>query len=232
LPPHQREMRSKGIPLIGSGLVYSVLEDQIKIDPIPIPEHWRRISGIDFGFDHATAWTNLAYDPETDIIYLVEAVKINRTVIPEVASVLKKKGADKIPVSWPHDGLKHDSYSGRTVRDMYEQEGIKMLPDKFTNPPSPGMVEGSGGIGIEAGIAFIHSRMEQGLFKVFSTCEEWFQEFRLYHRKNGKIVDRNDDLMAATRYGALSLRFAIVPGMKYGAYIPKPEEYMDEMVAY
>jgi phage terminase large subunit-like protein len=232
LPAHERDMRSKGLPMVGSGLVYTIDEERIKMGGIPIPEHWRRISGIDFGFDHATAWVNMAYDPETDILYVTESVSINKTVIPEVASIIKKKGADRIPVAWPHDGLKHDSWSGRTVRDMYEGEGIRMLPDKFTNPPSPGMVEGSGGIGIEAGIQFILSRMETGRFKVFDTCTDWFNEFRMYHRKNGKIVDRNDDIMAATRYAALSMRFAIILGMTYGAYIPDATEYADPEVGY
>jgi len=231
-PPHEREMRSKGLPMVGSGLVFAVMEETITCDPFAIPEYWRRISGIDFGYDHATAWIDLAIDPDSGCYYVVQAAKINKTVIPEVASILKKKGANKVPVAWPHDGLKHDTYSGRTIRDLYESEGIKMLPDKFTNPPSAGMVEGSGGNGIEAGIAYIHMLMDQGLFKVFRTQEEWFQEFRLYHRNGGKIVDKNDDLMSATRYAALSARFAIVVGQSYGAYIPPAEDYADAICAY
>ena len=31
----------------------------------------------------------------------------------------------------------------------------------------------------------------------------------MYHRKEGKIVPIRDDLMSATRYGALTLRFAV-----------------------
>lgn len=232
LPPHERDMRSKGIPVIGSGLVYSVPEDNIKCEPFEIPEHWRRISGIDFGFDHATAWVNIAYDAESDNIYVIEAVKIHKTTIPEIASILKKKGADRIPVIWPHDGLKHDPTSGRTISDIYSLEGMKMHSEKFTNPPSPGMPEGSGGIGIEAGVAFLNAKMEQGLFKVFSTNEEWFQEFRLYHRKNGKIVDKNDDLMAATRYASLSLRFAVSAGHRNPVFIPKWSDFADDLVAY
>ena len=233
LPPHEREMREKGIPMVGSGLVFPVPEDKLSIEPFAIPDHWRRISGIDFGFDHATAWVELAYNPEDDIVYVIKSVKINQTVIPEIARILKGHDADKIPVAWPHDGLKHDSYSGRTVRDMYEQEGIRMLPDKFTNPPSPGMPEGSGGIGKEAGIAHILARMETDRFKVFNTCDEWWKEYRMYHRKNGKIVDKNDDLMSATRYAALSLRFSIVPGVSRKAYIPKEAEvFADPLVCY
>ncbi|TIU05596.1 MAG: terminase, partial [Mesorhizobium sp.] len=38
----------------------------------------------------------------------------------------------------------------------------------------------------------------------------WFEEFRLYHRKDGQVVKLRDDLMAATRYGVMMLREAVV----------------------
>ena len=50
--------------------------------------------------------------------------------------------------------------------------------------------------------------METGKFKVFSPLLDWFEEFRLYHRKDGKVVKEGDDLLAATRYGVMMLRFA------------------------
>jgi len=230
--PHERDMRMKGLPMVGQGLVYSLDEALLSVDPIQIPEHWRRISGIDFGFNHPTAWVNIAYDADADIIYVTEAVKIKRTIIMEVASQLKHKGANKVPVAWPHDGLKHDPTSGRTVRDIYEQEGLKMLPEKFSNPPSPGMNEGTGGIGIEAGVAALINRMETDRFKVFSTCTEWFEEFRLYHRKNGKIHDRFDDLMSATRYAAQSLRFARASNSAYRVSVPKINDFSDAVIGY
>ena len=51
-------------------------------------------------------------------------------------------------------------------------------------------------------------RMESGRFKVFRHLNDWFEEFRLYHRKDGKVVKEGDDLMAATRYAIMSLRHA------------------------
>ena len=72
------------------------------------------------------------------------------------------------------------------------------------------MGEKKGGNSIEVGIMNIYQRMEDGKFKVFSTLSDWFQEFRMYHRKDGKIVPLNDDLMSATRYASMSLRYAIV----------------------
>jgi len=232
LPPHEREMRSKGIPVLGSGRVYPVQEDKITCKRFDVPDSWLHIAGIDFGFDHATAWVHIAYDPDSDTIYVIDAVKVNRTVMVEVAEVLKAYGADKIPTAWPHDGLKHDPQSGRTIADIYAGYGINMLPERFTNPPAPGKPEGSGGIGVEAGVAFILDKMEAGKFKVFEDLQDWFEEFRLYHRKNGKIVSRNDDLMDATRYAALSLRFAQRLDKKFEAYEPKEADFADPIVAY
>lgn len=230
--PHERDMRMKGLPMVGEGLVFCIDDNMIKTNPFEIPDYFRRIGGIDFGYDHPSAWVNLAYDPESDIIYVVEATKVRQTVIPEVCSILRKKGADKMWVAWPHDGLKHDPFSGKTIRDQHEAEGMKMLQDKFTNPPSPGMEEGTGGIGIEAGIAAILTRMETGRFKVFTTCTEWFEEKQLYHRKNGKIVDKFDDIMSATRYASQSIRFAKPMNQTYGAFMPKISDFADPEVAY
>src|SRR5215211_3239412 len=44
--------------------------------------------------------------------------------------------------------------------------------------------------------------------EVFADLLDWFEEFRLYHRKDGKVVKIGDDLMSATRYGVMMLRYA------------------------
>jgi hypothetical protein len=51
--------------------------------------------------------------------------------------------------------------------------------------------------------------MEDGRFKVFSTLNDWFEEFRMYHRKDGKVIPIRDDLMSASRYAFQSQRFAV-----------------------
>jgi hypothetical protein len=43
---------------------------------------------------------------------------------------------------------------------------------------------------------------------VFAGLSEWFEEFRLYHRLDGKIVKERDDLMSATRVGVMMRRIA------------------------
>ena len=53
-------------------------------------------------------------------------------------------------------------------------------------------------------------RMQTGRFKVFANLDDWFGEFRLYHRKDGKVVKKSDDLLSATRYALMMKRKAIV----------------------
>jgi hypothetical protein len=82
-----------------------------------------------------------------------------------------------------------------------------MKLDHFTNPPALG--ENKGGNSIEEGLMAMIQAMENDRFKVFSTLPDWFEEFRMYHRKGGKVVPLRDDIMSATRYAFQSQRFAV-----------------------
>jgi hypothetical protein len=62
--------------------------------------------------------------------------------------------------------------------------------------------------GVEAGLMAMLTRMQTGKFKVFKHLNDWWEEFRLYHRKDGLVVKEGDDLMCATRYALMMLRFA------------------------
>jgi hypothetical protein len=66
-PEHEREARTKGIPTLGSGRVYPVAESIITVPAFAIPDHWPRIAGLDFGWDHPTAAVRLAWDRDSDI---------------------------------------------------------------------------------------------------------------------------------------------------------------------
>ena len=62
---------------------------------------------------------------------------------------------------------------------------------------------------VEAGLMDMLTRMQTGRFKVFKHLNDWWEEFRLYHRKDGKVVKEDDDLMAATRYAMMMLALCI-----------------------
>lgn len=210
--PHERDMRAKGIPVFGSGLVFPIDADRIRVDAFDLPSHWPRIAALDFGWDHPTSVVWIAWDRDSDIIFVYDVYKQEKTIIPIHASAIKSHGMD-IPLVWPHDGYTHERGSGISLADQYRNEGCNMLPFHFTNSPAPGQMEGSGGNSVEAGIMDMLARMESGRFKVFSHLKPWWDEFSQYHRQDGKIVKLFDDAMSATRYASGSLRFAEVPGM-------------------
>jgi hypothetical protein len=199
-PEHEREARTKGVPSMGSGRIFPVTESSFVIDPIAIPAHWARITGIDFGWDHPTAAAWLAWDRDTDTVYLVDEHRASEMTPGGHAAVIRPKG-EWIPVAWPHDGLQHDKGSGEQLAELYRQQGIDMLPEKASFE--------DGGNGVEAGIMDMLERMQTGRWKVFSTCRLWLEEFRLYHRKDGRVVKERDDLISASRYGLMMIRFAI-----------------------
>lgn len=209
-PLHLQEARSKGIPIAGSGLIFAsqVPEESIKVAPFPIPEHWPRLAGIDFGWDHPTAVIWGAWDRDNDVVYLTDAYKASRTTIPVHASAIRGRGA-WIPVAWPHDGLQvRDGMQGEQLAAQYRKEGVNMLPihaqyTKQADKDKPASV-----VSVEAGVQEMLSRMQTGRLKVFSHLEDWLEEFRIYRRENGLIVKLADDAISASRYLIMMLRFA------------------------
>lgn len=201
IPVHERDARTKGIPMLGSGKVFPVVEESITCEPFEIPEFWPRIMGLDFGWgDHPTAAAMLAIDPESGCIYVYNIYKNKNTGINYHASNLRKHN---LPIAWPHDGLQKDKSSGIQIAQLYRQEGLKLLSEHAQYPDNRKN-------GIEASVAHLYDLMMKGNFKVFATCTEWFHEYRIYHRKDGVIQAKFDDVLSATRYAVMMLRYAKV----------------------
>lgn len=202
--PHEREMRTRGVPLMGSGLVFPFSQESYVIDPIEIPRHWPRIVGIDFGSDHPFGACQLAWDRDTDTVYALSDYRESRAIPAVHMAAIKPWG--HWPVAWPHDGLNTEKGTGKQLRSFYID--LPMLGEKATNAPQAGQEEGEGGNSREASILSLYERFETGRFKVFRTCKYLAEELRTYHRKDGKIVDIRDDVISAMRYAHMMLRHA------------------------
>ena len=211
--PYQMKMRMKGIPVLGSGLVFEYSEEIIKCVPLDggIPNSWPRIAAIDFGGiakkSHPSAVVYIALDEDNDVAYVYDCIRLHSAEIADVAARMNARPA-WIPVIFPHDGNK-EVPGGSTVAKEYQNYGVNMFHTHFTNPPDENKGEGTGGIKIEPGIVAMSNRVKDRRIRVYNTLPEWFEEYRQYHLKDGKIVDREDDLMSATRYAIQSLRHAV-----------------------
>ena len=200
-PRHEREARANGEPTLGSGKILPIEESLFLEDPVDVPDHWYRIGGIDFGWDHPTACANLAIDRDADCIHVTHAYRQRESTPVVHAAAMKAWGAEWMPWSWPHDGYQHDKGSGKQIAEAYSDQGIYMLPvhAQFDN----------GSNGLEAGLMEMLDRMQTGRLKINRNLHEVLEEIRTYHRDEGKIVNLDDDLICAIRYAMMMSRFAI-----------------------
>lgn len=198
-PEHEREARTRGVPILGSGRIFPVPRAVVEVEPFGIPEWWPTIAALDFGWDHPTAAVKLAHDRDTDTVYVTQAYRVSQAAVHTHAAALKPWG--DLLWAWPHDGLNSTAGAPDNLADQYRRAGLRMMPD-------PASYDDTRRNAVEAGLMDMLDRMTTGRFKVFRHLNDWFDEFDLYHRKDGKVVKERDDLMSATRYAVMSLRFA------------------------
>lgn len=228
-PEHQRDMRTKGVPMLGHGRIYDISDEMITCEPFDVPNHWFVIGGMDFGYDHPQAHIQLVEDRDTGTIYITKAWKASKVSANDAWGAVKD-WQEGIPVSWPHDGLQNEKGRDDATQQKvhYERAGFKMLPSMATWPDIPDGKGGmkTGGNSVEHGIYEILDLMRKGKFKIFKGMFEVLDEVRQYHRNDkGKIVKSFDDLIDAIRYAYMMRRFAIRKGdlgQAQKQYIPKP----------
>ncbi len=212
IPPFQRDARAKGIPQLGSGAIYPVPESDLLCEPFEIPEHFPKGFGMDTdqgaGYT-AAVWA--AQDRETGTVYIYDIYKRGRSELAVHVDAIKRNGT-WIPGVGDAAALIVTNQDAQQLIQLYRQAGIDInLPNKA----------------VEAGLQRVYQLMCLGKLKVFKTCQQWFEEFRLYRRdEHGRIVKENDHLMDATRYLVFSgisrmrVRTPVleqVPANQYGA---------------
>ena len=216
----EREARVNGIPILGSGRVFRYAEDKISEPHIAsdqIPKHWALLNGLDFGWDHPQACVQIAWDKDNDVIHVLRGQKARETK-PDEMWVRCRSWADEVPTAWPHDGFQHDKGSGLQLAEQYREAGFNMLHEHATHE--------EGGNGVEAGLVEMHERFASGRLKIDESLEDFWDEYRLYHRDNGKLVKERDDFISAVRYAIMMKRFAQTRAELEPAYV-EPEFYSD-----
>jgi len=188
LPPYQREARSKGIPSLGSGAIFPILESNITVADFSIPDHWLRCYALDVGWKKtACLWG--ATDPTSQITYLYSEYYQG-----QAEPVIHSEGIKARGVWIP--GVIDSAAHGRS------QEDGKQLFQLYLDC---GLDITNANKSVEAGLYKTWQMLSTNKLKVFGSLVNWFAEFRLYRRdENGKIVKDNDHLMDDTRYLVMS----------------------------
>lgn len=188
IPEWQRDARTKGIPQLGSGAIYRVSPDYVFIDPIQIPDHWRKAYALDVGW-RVTAAVWGALDPDTGITYIYSEMYEKEKQAHEYARIIKGRGdwIEGVVDSASNSANQHD---GVKIYELLKDEGLKLsFPDKA----------------VTAGIIKVWELLSTGKLKIFNTCANIKDEYTYYRRdEKGNIVKENDHTMDALRYLIMS----------------------------
>jgi phage terminase large subunit-like protein len=187
MPLHEREARSKGVPSLGSGMVYPISESSITCEPFQIPEYWARVFGLDFGWTDPTAALFAAHDRDNDEVYFYAEYAASQLTPQHHAVELMKQNAHRIPGVFDESGKSSMIKDGSRVIDLYKEAGIKNMTPADRRR--------------EEGVLLVLQRMQNGKLKIFNTLHKTLAELRMYARdEKGLIKDGNDHLMDCMRY--------------------------------
>lgn len=199
IPEYQRDARMRGIPHLGSGLIYPIALDDLLVDDFIIPPHWHQGYGLDVGWNR-TAAPFMAVNRETDVAYIWSEHYQGGVSPNDHAAAIKSRGAWLLGHIDPSANGERKQEDGEALTESYRKLGLNLELAKNS---------------VEAGIYEVWQRLTTGRLKVFRSCRYWQDEYKLYRRdKRGKPVKRNDHLMDSMRYGIMAIE-------KWG---PKPAE--------
>lgn len=205
IPPHQRDARTKGIPVLGAGQIYPIAESAVIVEPFAIPQYWPRAYGLDVGWNRTAAiWG--AWDRESDTVYLYSEHYAGQQPPSVHADAIRARG-DWISGAIDPASAGANQKDGTTLIGEYQALGLNLHPADNS---------------VEAGIMACYQRFAAGRLKIFRTLRNTITELRIYRRdENGKIVKENDHLMDAMRY-------LIMTGMTLASVEPMVIEEMEE----
>ncbi len=186
-PSSERDARTKGIPALGSGRIYPILEEDVVVRPFPIPDYWPRAFGLDFGW-HNTAALWGAQDPHTKVIYLYAEYKKGKLAPHAHVFAIHSKGKWIKGICDPSGGGRNAN-DGRLLVDEYRSLGLDLT---------------EGENAITAGIARNLNLFEAQQLKIFSNLEQTLGELRVYRydatNPNQPARNQDDHLMDCLKY--------------------------------
>lgn len=212
IPAWQRDARTKGVPQLGAGAIYQIPESDIVVSGFEIPKHWPRGYALDVGWNRtAVVWG--AMDPETRGVYIYDEYYRGQAEPSVHAAAVHARGKWQPGVIDPA-ARGRSQKDGEKLSELYQQLGLDVEPANNAR---------------EAGIYTVWEKLSQGQLKIFRSCTNTMNEYRLYRRnEKGDVVKSNDHLMDALRYLVMSglERFRVepnvVPGKRWFDWQPPP----------
>jgi phage terminase large subunit len=208
------------------GLVYPDFMDWF-VSPFQIPQHWRRITGTDFGRRDPTAHLVAALDPVGKVIYVYDEIEEPLEDKPLDYMVKRIKQSHDFPdylLAFPHQcdprGRNRDQVSGQSWIDAYREKGIIFYPARDCEASS-----------IAPTIQKIATYAQNGRLKIFTNCVKLKASLSKYKYPERKVGDdKNQGELPLDKYNHLpdALRYMLAP---FPQFPESPDDFHETWAA-
>jgi len=208
--PWERDCRMKGIPLVGQGVVFPILDwPTYKSTDIDLRDNEKleRLISFDLGIKNDPTVISFFFrDPVEEIIYLQRQIKIPAGETPdEYVHYLLDRESKGVPIALPHDAATAGRYTltEQSVREVFEDNyGLNCIPGAILNPVNDqGKVTNHKAYGIN----IMRMGFERKTFMINENCKAFLDECRNYAiDSQGRFSDPDDHIDSA-RIGILAL---------------------------
>lgn len=210
IPEDLREMRTIGKFTSLAGAVFKEFRKSIHvIEPFRIPHDWRKVRGLDFGYNDPTACVWVARDRDNRF-YVYDEHYRDQTLIADHVKAINKRDWDYIQPWYGPTYSDHDAQ----CRGEYAIQGIPCTPSrKAINP----------GIELLRSLMMVKGDGRPQLY-IFSNCENLIREIQGYRWAEG-TASRNakDEPLDVANHAIDAMRYAIYSDHQFNSQ-HKPEK--------
>jgi phage terminase large subunit-like protein len=201
----ERNARRHGMWGTSGGRIFSFDKDEYLCQSFEIPAYWPRLGGLDVGRSHPFAAVAIAWDRDSDCVYVYQEFVKKDSSAAAIAMELKHWG---IKFATSHDAFNESFGHGEdTTAKLLEKEGLKV----FNAGRQPWMR-----------IEKIRSLIAAGRLWIFEDkCPELAKQMLTYHTKEDPkggrtdiIYKVNDDVMDAASHAIAFYEQAEIKGFK------------------
>jgi hypothetical protein len=201
IPPHERDVRLKGVPAMAGALVYVEFRDDIHvIDPNDIPSDLTYYAGMDIGMDHPTVWLLIGVDVDGRHYVIDEYVARNTPIEQDAKTILAMLGKRQLrsPTYIDPAAFQRTKANQASPAEQYKQHGLRVLRSRQTSQ-----------VGEMAQVYEIKELLEHQELFVSRNCPQLIREFHVWKYKRDRqnkamakdsFEDRNNDALDALRY--------------------------------
>ena len=208
--PHERDARTKGIPVMGKGAVFQIRNwPTYKTGDYDFKNSQGlcRVIALDLGLvNDSTVITLMYYDPNEQEAWLHTQIVVTGTEEANPMNYINHLMRPEVfgtPIVLPADGNTQGRYtmSSQSIRTMFESYELNVHPDAIMNPPDE---QGRRTNHKSFGINSMRQMLELGTLHVNENCTAFLKEAQNYFvDAHGRFSDP-DDCIDSARYALIA----------------------------